>query len=100
MAQTNHHSPLEPTVSPLDEADPKSLDELIQNRLSEIFNKRPMFLSDDDLNVAIEYYRRERQRFLLESEAKAAKGPKEPRAAKRKVPTSVKEVLPDADDLI
>lgn len=74
-------SPLVPGVSPLTEADPDSINLLIKERIDEIFNKPPLLLSDDDLKVAVSYYRKERQRFMLESQAKAAAGPKPRRKA-------------------
>lgn len=89
-------SPLAPTVSPLVEADPNSINEFISARVDEIFNKPPLLLSDDDLRVAVEYYRRERFRFMTESAAKQSKGP----TVRRKVPTSVAEALAQHEDLL
>jgi hypothetical protein len=91
-------SPLAPTESPLLEADPNSINEFIQSRIDNIFNKPPLLLSDDDLKVAVEYYRRERLRFMSESAAKANKEPK-PRA-KKAAPTSVAQVIATSDDFI
>lgn len=90
-------SPLAPNVSPLGEADPSSINEFIQSRLDDIFNKPPLLLSDDDLRQAVMYYRQERQRFMTESLTKAAKGPTGPR---KKVPKSVAEALASAEDLL
>lgn len=97
-------SPLAPIVSPLTEADPNSINELIKDRIDEIFNKNPIekdesgnyILTDKDLFSMVDYYRRERHRFVLES---AQKPPKEP-GAKRKAPTSVKEALISTNDLL
>ena len=91
-------SPLAPAVSPLLEADPNSINELIQERINDIFNKKPLLLSDDDLRVAVEYYRRERQRFQQESLAKQAKGPSV-RAKPKAAPTSVAAVITGDDFL-
>lgn len=89
-------SPLEPATSPLTEADPTSINEMIQERVNEIFNKPPLSLTDDDLRIAVEYYRRERARFILESQNKV------PRAvAKRKAaPKSVAEAMAANADLL
>lgn len=87
-------SPLAPETSPLVEADPNSLNELIQGRIDEIFNKPPLMLSDDDLRLQVEYYRRERLRFLKESENKPPRsGPR------KKTPTSVSDALSSSTDL-
>jgi len=84
-------SALAPDISPLTEADPLAVNELIASRLDTIFNKDPLELTDEDLMVQITYYRRERQRFIAESQAKAASAPK----PKKEAPKSVKEVLSD-----
>lgn len=75
--------------SPLSEADPNSLNELIATRLNDIFNKPPLAVSDDDLRLMVLYYQKERQRFLKESQEKEAKPPR----AKRATPQSVAEAL-------
>ena len=93
----NNVSPLAPEVSPLLEADPNSINELIQGRLDDIFNKPPLLLSDDDLRIAVEYYRKERARFMVESQTKAAAGPRGPR---KKTPTSVSDALASTSDLL
>lgn len=89
-------SPLAPPVSPLAEADPNSINELIAGRIDEIFNKPPLLLTDDDLRIQVEYYRRERARFLIESQNKPARAP----AGSRKKPTSVADALASTSDLI
>ena len=89
MSETPPISPLAPAVSPLLEADPNSINEMIQSRVDDIFNKKPLLLSEDDLRIAVEYYRKERHRFMLESQAKLAKGP----TVRRKAPTSVADAL-------
>jgi hypothetical protein len=96
MSDEPQSSPLAPAISPLLEADPNSINELIQERINDIFNKPPLLLSDDDLRVAVEYYRKERQRFMLESAAK----PPRAAGAKRKTPTSVSEALSSSEDLL
>ena len=89
-------SPLAPEVSPLAEADPNSVNVFIQERVDEIFNTPPALLTDEKLQVAVEYYRRERARFLLESQNKPARatGPR------RKAPTSVQDALDSSADLL
>lgn len=96
MSDNNPPAPLAPAVSPLLEADPNSVNELIANRIDEIFNKPPALLTDDDLRVQVEYYRRERLRFLLESQNKPARasGPR------KKTPTSVSDALGSDVDLL
>jgi hypothetical protein len=98
----NDIAPLAPEVSPLLEADPSSVNEFIAHRLNDIFNKPPLTLSDDDLKVAVDYYRRERARFQIESMSKpprAAKGTVTPKA-KKAAPKSVAEALASTLDLL
>lgn len=81
-------------TSPLAEADPASLDELIANikeRVGDIFNKPADQATDDELAVVVRYYRLKRQRYAIESKT-VKPGPK------RKVPTSVTSAL-KAEDL-
>lgn len=96
MSEQTPAPTLAPTTSPLAEADPDSINLLIKQRVSEIFNTRPLLLSDEDLRIAIGYYRRERVRFQQESAVKANAPPK----ARKKTPTSVAEALISADDLL
>ena len=77
--------------SPLTEADPNSLNDLIKGRIDEIMNKRPALLTDEDLRAQVQYYQRERLRFKQESDQKAASGAT--RGPRKKVPTSVSEAL-------
>lgn len=98
MSEQAPASPLAPETSPLIEADPNSINELIQGRLDDIFNKPPLLLSDEDLRIAVDYYRRERQRFMAESDAKLAAGPV--KRTGKKVPTSVKGALESSTDLL
>lgn len=98
-------NPLAPAVSPLIEADPNSINELIQQRVNDIFNIPPLkrdadgnfVLDDAKLSIAIEYYRKERLRFMSEAATKAATAP---RAAKKTVPKSVAEALASTADLL
>lgn len=92
-------SPLAPTTSPLTEADPNSINDLIADRINEIMNTKPLDITDQDLRVMVEYYRRERGRFILESQNKAA-SPRKSAAAKKEPPTSVKDALASNLDLI
>lgn len=89
-------TPLAPAVSPLAEADPNSINAFIAERVDAIFNKPPALLTDDDLKIAVEYYRKERARFLIESQNKPARatGPR------RKVPTSIADALNSTTDLL
>lgn len=95
--QTLPPSPLAPAVSPLEEADPNSLNDLISSRIDAIFNKPPREITDDDLSAMVNYYRKERFRFMAESQAKEAAGPK-PR--RKPVPTSVADALASNADLL
>lgn len=90
---------LAPMVSPLTEADPNSLEELIESRLDDIFNKKPILLSDDELRSIVAYYQKERERFRTESLEKESK-PKTPRGAKKSVPKSISEALQASTDLL
>lgn len=92
-------SPLAPAVSPLLEADANSINDFIEDRVNEIFNKKPLLLSDDDLRIAVGYYRQERQRFMVESQAKANKAPSAT-GGRRKTPTSVSDALSSSADLL
>lgn len=92
---------LAPEVSPLLEADPYSVNELIAERIGQIMNKAPLDITvdgpDSDLAVLIAYHRRERSRFILETLAKT----NAPRAASRKkAPTSVADALVANADLV
>lgn len=94
MSETPQISPLAPEVSPLVEADPNSVNEFIQSRVDEIFNTPPMLVTDEMLRIGVEYYRKERARFLIESQNKPVRaGPR------KKVPTSVKDALDSSSDL-
>lgn len=78
-----------PEVSPLLEADPGALNEFIETRVNEIFNKKPIMLTDEDLKIAVDYYRSQRARFKAESEKKAIAGPTSRRT---KAATPIKSV--------
>ena len=99
-------SPLAPTVSPLTEADPSSVNLLIAERLDEIFNKNPLKklpdgtydLSDADLRSMILHYRQERQRYMIEAQIKANAPPKARKAVA--VPKSVADAMASTDDLL
>ena len=100
-------SPLAPPGdSPLKEAEPGSINELIKERIDEIFNLHPTakdeegnyLLTEAKLNQMVEYYRKERSRFLVESQEKEAKAlAKGPRKA---VPKSVAAALAASEDLL
>jgi hypothetical protein len=100
---TNETSPLAPEQSPLAEADPNSLNEFIQNRVNEVFNKKPILYSEQDINDVVEYYQKERLRFKIESQQKELR-PKAARGTSKKPPTSVADALAavstSADDLL
>ena len=53
---TSPTSPLSPTLSPLTEADPKSLDR--------VFAMDPLDLQDKDIDMTIDYLRKARATFL------------------------------------
>jgi len=94
-------NPLAPEVSPLTEADPDSINKLIAERINAIMNTAPLDLSiegdDSDLRVLIAYHRRERARFIIESQNKAA-SPRAP--GRKKVPTSVADAMVANADLV
>lgn len=82
-------------ASPLAEANPQSLDELIGERIADILNKPPLLLSDEDLRRAVGYYRELRARFAKES-AEGKTRASTPRA--KKVPRTLKEALAQATE--
>ena len=89
-------SALAPIISPLSEADPNSINLFISERVDAIFNKQAKHITDDDLKVMVEYYRKERQRYLEQSQAKANLPPKP-----RKAPaSSVADAIASSLDLI
>lgn len=90
-------NPLAPAVSPLAEADATSINELIATRIDDIMNKRPLLVTDEELLAVIEYHRKNRERFMLESAAKALLPPGQRR---RKVPGSVAEAIASSSDLL
>ena len=98
--QQEQVSPLAPPGdSPLKEAEPGSINELIKDRIDEIFNIRPTekddegnyLLTDRKLDQMVEYYRKERTRFLVESQEKEAKAAT--KGTRKAVPKSVAEAL-------
>ena len=91
-------NPLPPTVSPLREADPNSLNVLIQERVAIVFNTKPSLVSDPQILVSIEYYRKERVRFKLESELKEQKPKGNGRKGKGQ-PTSVADAIESMDSM-
>lgn len=92
---SDNTSLLAPDSSPLSEADAGSINELVQQRIDDIFNKPPLLLTDADLRFQVEYYQRERIRFMQESAVKEQR-PK----IKRKVPTSIADAIASSTDLL
>lgn len=82
-------SPLAPKVSPLGEADPNSLNGLIDERIDDIFNRKPQLITDADLRFMVEYYQSKRLTFLQESQVKELK----PKGQRRAAPTTVADAL-------
>lgn len=82
-------SPAPEGTSPLAEADPNSLNDLIEERIADILNEPPLTVSDAKLAKVVAYYRLGRARFAKESAEKAAAGPRRKAAA----PKSVAEAL-------
>jgi hypothetical protein len=105
MSDPTPSSPLAPEVSPLAEADSASLNLLIAERIDAVFNQPPLakdehgnyVLTDADLNIMVAYFQKERGRFLLESQAKEAAGPK---TRRKPVPQSVTDALASNMDLL
>ncbi len=91
-------SPLEPVVSPLAEADPNAINQFIQERVNRVMNTRPLSLTDEDLRVAVEYYRANRARFIIESQQKVPRSVAA--AAKKAAPKSVADALATSVDLL
>lgn len=76
-----------PPASPLAEADPHSLDELLGARFAAVVNKQPLELTDEDLRTAVAYYRADRVKIAKEQNSKPKAKPK---------PKSVAEALAQA----
>ena len=68
--------------SPLTEADPSALNELM-TRIPTIFNKRPLDLTDTDIADTVLYFRHQRAKFatLAKEKADAGDGPKRARVS-------------------
>lgn len=99
----SENSPLAPEMSPLAEADPASLNELVKTRINELFNKPPLSVSDDDLRIMVEYYRKDRARFVLESQVKVPRAVANRTKAAKPAPQSVADALAamkEASDLL
>jgi hypothetical protein len=92
-------SPLAPDISPLAETDPLAINELIQSRIDDIFNKKPKLITDDDLRIACAYYRKERQKFQTASLVKESKPPTQ-RRKKEPIKSVVQALtlLPEDDE--
>jgi hypothetical protein len=84
---------LEPEISPLTEAEAGSINTLIGERINKLFNTRPQDITDEDLTAMIEYYRKERGRFIIESQNKAPRAKPGTAAAKKPAPTSVADAM-------
>jgi hypothetical protein len=91
------HYPLAPETSPLSEPDPNSLNELIESRIDDMFNKPSLKITDADLKVMVEYYQKERLRFKIESDQKDQK-PKGTRS--KRAPTSVADAIAGTADML
>jgi hypothetical protein len=101
MSEAQEPNPLAPQgTSPLAEPDPDAINVLIRERLDAVFNRPPREVSDEDLSVMVEYYRRERARFALESLNKPPKGTRNGTTRRRETPTSVADALRSSVDLL
>jgi len=89
-------SPLAPAQSPLAEADPNSINELIQQRIDTAFNTRPLLVTDDHLREMVKYYIAKRHVFMLKEAETANKEPKKRAAAK---PKTIAEIT-GGDDFV
>jgi hypothetical protein len=81
------------------EADPDSINLLISSRINKVMNTRPEDITDEDLEMMVSYYRNERARFIIESQAKPprAKPSAKPTA---KTAASAQEALANAADTL
>jgi hypothetical protein len=105
--QQSEASPLAPIgTSPLVEADPGSLNTLIKERIDEIFNLNPLpkddngnyLLTEAKLQQMVDYYRKERVRFLVESQEKEAKAAEKGiRGPRKAAPKSIADALKGED---
>lgn len=100
MSETSHSGPSEllkrlleaSANSPLAEADPASLDELMA-RIPTIFNTRPLDLSDSDITDTVVYFRSKRAMFSTLAKQKADEDANKPRRGKRAT------TLPSSEDI-
>jgi hypothetical protein len=96
-------NPLAPQdgISPLAEADTDSVNLLISERINKIMNTPPLDLSDEDLAITVAYYRKERARFIIESQNKTTRPKAPPGQGKPKgpPPTSVADAIKAAQAL-
>lgn len=107
--QSEAASPLAPLGdSPLKEADLNSLNTFIKERIDEIFNLHPTvkdeegnyLLTDAKLNQMVDYYRKERARFLIESQEKEAKALSKATGPRKAAPKSVAAMIAASEDLL
>ena len=104
MSEQVPTSPLSPATSPLLEADPNSINELIKERIDEIMNIPPLakdaegnyLLTDDKLRLQVRYYQQERLRFLKESQEKESR----PRAKRQPRAVAAEEAKVALRDLL
>jgi hypothetical protein len=89
-------SPLAIGQNLLAEADPNSLDLLVESRITELFNTPPGELSDRDLEEMVKYFHSQRAMFMQKETAKLA-APKPKARGKTKAPKSIQEILPELE---
>jgi hypothetical protein len=100
MTDEETKSPLEPEVSPLNEADPNSINIMIGERINILMNTRPADITDAALAELIQYYRSQRARFILESQvAKAPRASPKTSGPKKAPPVSIQAAIDDMKNL-
>jgi hypothetical protein len=94
--KSNTPEALAPAASPLAEASPDSINELLGARINVLFNTPPLHIDDSALADMVRYYQADRVKHMEEEKKKIAEGPK----TRRKAPTSVVEALSSSADLV
>jgi hypothetical protein len=97
MTTENPESPLRALLeasanSPLAEADPSSLDELMA-RVRTTFNTKPLDLTDDDIAANVKYFRLQKHKFAALSREKAEKDASAPKRSRKSSASSISEAL-------
>lgn len=78
--------------SPLVEADPNSLNELME-RVDIVFNMRPLDKADEDVELVVTYFQQRRSRLSTLAKAKELKDAENPRKRPKKTDAEITNLL-------